>query len=402
MILFVEIIVISSVLLLLHSYLFYPAHLYFLTILKKKKPEKVWIQTSVLPIVSVIISVYNESNIIVQKIKSVLDSDYPDHLIQVFVGSDASTDESNELIKQLFAADSRINFYHYSQRRGKALVINDLVEEAFKKRMQSENHILLFTDANVILARKTLIHLCRHFVDSKLALVDSKIIPTNLKSIGISYSENQYMSLEIRIKHMEGEVWGSMMGAFGGCFALRSTFFEKVPSRFLVDDFYISMSALNKGGLCKSDLDAICYEGTTDHLREEFKRKARISAGNFQNLNVFYKLLFRKPAVVAYAFFSHKVLRWFGPLFILLICAGLSVLTYYKPEHYSIYLFLAGFVILMLPLMDYILSTLGIHIKVLRGIRYFMAMNIALLIGFIKYVKGIQKSSWEPPKRSLL
>jgi cellulose synthase/poly-beta-1,6-N-acetylglucosamine synthase-like glycosyltransferase len=401
MILLVEILVIISVFFLLHSYLLYPIHLYLLSKFRNNQSNEKLIGTSELPVVSIIISVYNEENIISQKLKSVLESDYPGHLIKIFVGSDDSSDKSNEYIKQLAETDSRINFYHYTQRRGKALVINDLVEEAFKKRMQSENHILLFTDANVILVKQTLRNLCRHFSDSKLALVDSKIIPTNLKKMGISYSEKQYMSLEIRIKHMEGELWGSMMGAFGGCFALRSTFFEKVPSRFLVDDFYISMCALNKGGLCKSDLDAICYEGTTDHLQEEFKRKARISAGNFQNLNVFYKLLFRKPVVVAYAFFSHKVLRWLGPLFILIVCAGLTGLTFYNPEKYSISLLLATLFVVIIPVIDYLLSTFGIHIKAIRGIRYFIAMNIALLIGFIKYVKGIQKSSWEPPKRSL-
>ena len=82
-----------------------------------------------------------------------------------------------------------------------------------------------------------------------------------------------------------------MMGAFGGCFAVRRACYHPAPAAFLVDDFYITMAVLRDGYQAINELDARCYEDVSDHLPEEFRRKARISAGNFQNLREFRRLL---------------------------------------------------------------------------------------------------------------
>ena len=42
-------------------------------------------------------------------------------------------------------------------------------------------------------------------------------------------------------------MWGSMMGPFGGCFAMRMNLHSPVPKNFLVDDFYICMNIIRKG-----------------------------------------------------------------------------------------------------------------------------------------------------------
>ncbi len=379
----------------------YPIHLFVLYSLKRKNKSDFRILDENLPFVSCIISVYNESSVIVQKIQSILDSDYPKDKLLIYVGSDASTDESNMLLMKLSGQYPEIKFFHYPVRRGKTLVINDLIDEAFRQNAKDNNHILLFTDANVILNRGVIKQLCRHFNDHKVALVDSKIIPYKTNHFGISNSENEYMNLEIKIKYWEGELWGSMMGAFGGCFALRSDYFEKVPSNFIVDDFFITMNALKKGGLSKNDLEAICYEGKPDHIAEEFRRKARISAGNFQNLAYFSDLLFKKPLTLSYSFFSHKVLRWTAPVYLSLALIALIILVIMDPDKYLFFLEIILLIILILPLLDILFAKFNIHLKVLRGNRYFIMMNIALLFGFIRYLYGIKKSSWEPPKRNL-
>ena len=107
-----------------------------------------------------------------------------------------------------------------------------------------------------------------------------------------------------------------MIGPFGGCYMLRSNYFSKVPDNYLVDDFYIAMEVFRKGGLAINDLSAICTESNSSDILEEFKRKSRISAGNFQNLLTFKNLLWPPFSKLAFNFISHKVLRWLGPLFI--------------------------------------------------------------------------------------
>src|SRR5690606_16045091 len=91
--------------------------------------------------------------------------------------------------------------------------------------------------------------------------------------------------------YREGLIWGTMMGAFGGLYSIRKSFFAPVPRNFLVDDFYITMHALAKGKLAINELSAVSYEDASNKISEEFRRKVRISAGNFQNLSVYKKLL---------------------------------------------------------------------------------------------------------------
>src|SRR4051812_10459154 len=49
--------------------------------------------------VSILIAAYNEEKVIREKLESIFNSDYPKDKIEVMVGSDASTDRTNEIIK---------------------------------------------------------------------------------------------------------------------------------------------------------------------------------------------------------------------------------------------------------------------------------------------------------------
>jgi cellulose synthase/poly-beta-1,6-N-acetylglucosamine synthase-like glycosyltransferase len=94
-----------------------------------------------------------------------------------------------------------------------------------------------------------------------------------------------------------------------------------------MEDFYISMSILSQGKKAISEFGAICHEDVSNDITEEFKRKTRISTGNFQNLSVFWTRLFRFDAV-AFCFYSHKVIRWKGPFIILLMFSAAFILSF--------------------------------------------------------------------------
>ena len=81
-----------SIGLLVHSYLFYPFLLFILYKFSKKN-NKIE-QKDNHPNVSIIISVYNESSVIIEKLNSILHSNYPKDKIKVYIGSDASNDDS--------------------------------------------------------------------------------------------------------------------------------------------------------------------------------------------------------------------------------------------------------------------------------------------------------------------
>ena len=187
-----------------------------------------------------------------------------------------------------------------------------------------------------------------------------------------------------------------MMGPFGGCFAIRKTLFSKVPDTYLVDDFFLNMCVLEEGKLCINEPKAIVYEDVSNDLKTEFKRKIRISAGNFQNLRHFFSSLF-KFNKTAFVFFSHKVLRWTSP-FLLLTSFTILILTYKESTLNQILLF-AYLSSITIVLIDLFLSKVGIHLKAFRYMTHFISMNAALLIGFFKFLKGSKNSVWQRTER---
>jgi cellulose synthase/poly-beta-1,6-N-acetylglucosamine synthase-like glycosyltransferase len=193
-------------------------------------------------------------------------------------------------------------------------------------------------------------------------------------------------------------IWGKMMGPFGGCYALRSDYFVPVPPNYLVDDFYIAMRALEKGGKAGIELNAHCYEGVSHDIREEYRRKRRISSGNFQNLNTFKSVLFQFD-ILSYLFFSHKVLRWLTPFFILIGWLASGILAWKGSFLFQILFLGCSFGMIGLPILDLLLQKINYNIRILRGIRYLIWMNVALLEGFFKYLSGIKTNIWQPTKR---
>jgi cellulose synthase/poly-beta-1,6-N-acetylglucosamine synthase-like glycosyltransferase len=352
-----------------------------------------------LPRVSVIMSVYNEEAVIKDKMESLLALDYPKEKLMIYIGSDHSDDKTNEILEVYQITESILRFHPFKVRRGKPGVVNDLAQIAFEERGKSQNHILLMTDASVMLEEETLFELVKHFKNEEIMIVDSNLVNIGLKSEGISVLENQYISSEVKLKNLESLVFGKMIGPFGGCYTIRSSHFSMIPDKFLVDDFYITMRAFEKGGNAINEMKAICYESLPDSMQEEYRRKSRISAGNFQNLLTFQHLLF-KGNNLSFAFFSHKVLRWLGPFFIIFALISGLILALSGNNLYQLLFILIITGLIGIPILDFLLKKQNINIIAFRAVRYFVFMNIALLEGFFKFIKGVKNNVWQPTKRT--
>lgn len=351
------------------------------------------------PQVSIITAVYNEEAVLAEKFKCLEELDYPEEKLHIFFGSDKSSDRSNDMLKTFSSQRNNVTFVPFNQRQGKIGVINQLGDLAIEEFGKSEGHVFLYNDANVMLKKDTLKKLMRHFNSEKTALVDANMLSRKLQSSGISKAERAYINREVMLKHWEGEAWGTLQGAFGGCYGLRSDFFVKVPDGYLVDDFFISFHAMLKGGEAINDLSAECFESASHDIWQEYKRKSRISAGNFQNLSYIFNRWNEVRGQLKFCFISHKVLRWLVPFLLVGSLISVLALSVLGLQLYNS-LFVIGLIgAVLIPLLDVVLMRVGWHFGVFRKIRYFIIMNIALLSGFFRYVKGIQNGFWEPPKR---
>lgn len=386
---------------LIYPFILYPLFVYAVFLssaIRTKKPEKTG---EFHRDVSIIIAVYNEAQVIAQKLDTIFDSKHVSGEVIIYIGSDGSNDGSVEIIQAIEAGRSDVRFFAYAERRGKTSIINDLCASALQERPASGDHVFIFTDANVYLEPNAITELLAPLSDSRIALVDSKIIQRSQRLEGIAGSERAYMGFESRLKYMEGQLWGYAMGAFGGCYALRTNFYQPLPPGLLVDDFYLSMRAMLAGGRCIVNPVAVCYEDIPTKMSEEFRRKRRIASGNFQNLRQLLPSLLSMPAGLLFVFISHKVLRWLLPLNLIMFAICTAILAMAGSSlHYAILWFLS-FALIGLPMLDGLLQRFGLQFSPLRSWKYFVAMNFAVLLGFWGYLRGIRQSSWIPPNRNV-
>jgi cellulose synthase/poly-beta-1,6-N-acetylglucosamine synthase-like glycosyltransferase len=375
-------------LLIAHTYFLYPV---VMMLLFKKPRTKVdsFNPGDDLPEVGVLIAAFNEEKVIRNKILSVFNTGYPADKINVYVGSDASFDGTEPIIQELQAAYPRLKLQKFKDRVGKISIINHL-------QSLGNAEILILTDANVIFTKNTIFELVRSFKDERVGIVAANIVKHSAHDEGISFQEKKYLSLENRLKAAESNAFNLIMGAEGGCYAIRNSLFSKVPQKFNVDDFYITLQVLLRDKFTLFNPSAVCVEDVATDTSGEYRRKVRISSGNFQNLMFFHRILFKFWKAAGFTFWSHKVLRWFTPFFLLGAWLSSALLA----PHYELFLWLfilqsVGF---LAPAFD---RMLNFRVKLLKFISHFYLMNLALLDGFFRYVKGIQSSIWQPVKRNV-
>ncbi len=372
---------------LLYSYLLYPFLLKYL--LQKKQAPNAYAISETLPTLSIVIAAHNEEKVLREKLDSILQSAYPQDLIEILIGIDASSDLSALIAEEYQSKFTACQVFVFKERQGKIKIVNALVPKA-------QHAIIVLTDANVLFTEQTLMQLQAPFIDPQIGLVDTTMKHYGLKNTGISVPESAYIAGEVLLKEAEGKLWGAMMGPFGGCFAFRKRCFEKIPEHFLVDDFYINMICIEKGLRCVTQTEAIVLEDVSNDLLIEFKRKIRISSGNFQNLRRFWPLLF-KFNWVSFTFFSHKVLRWILP--VLLVAMTLQIMQKHTQSWFYELLYFGLLLIPIAFVVDYLSRQRGVHLVWLRFVIHFISMNIALLIGLFRFFGGIRSSVWQPTKR---
>ena len=381
------IILICSSFLILHTYVFYP--LFMILIYRNSNHNQLLFYSGhELPSIAILIAAHNEEKVIEKKILSVFNTNYPSSKLKVFIGSDASTDRTDQIISNLTNTYSNIEFIKFKGRVGKISIINHL-------QSLCDEPVLILSDANVIFKQNTIFELVKYFKDSNVGLVSANIIKESSNNDGISYQEKKYLNFENKIKASESYAFNFIMGAEGGCYAIRNNLFSKVPSNFIVDDFFITMQVLERKNYALLNNLAICIEDVTTDISSEYRRKVRISSGNFQNLFFFKHLLFDFSSI-CFAFWSHKVLRWLTPFFIF-ICLFSSVflIPYHK---FFIWISCIQLLLLLFPLFNYFFKFNNVFLKF---IAHFYLMNFALFEGFIKFIKGIKSSIWEPINRNV-
>jgi len=331
--------------------------------------------------VSVVLSAYNEEEVISARIRNLLSLDYPADRLEILVGSDGSTDGTCRAVPSLH--DRRVRLFAFKRRRGKAAVINDLVAA-------SRGDVVLMTDANTDfepgVARALVRELARHSEACAVVGRLDLISPAERGNL-----DGAYWKYETWVKRLESH-FGCVLGANGAIYAFRRAEFEPLPRGVIVDDFLLPLLIrLRHGGGVYFVEEAVARETSPPSVADEFRRRIRIGAGDVQALRWTWRLLLPWRGTVAFAFLSHKVLRWAGPW---LILAGFLGELRVVGEPAFLALLLGQAAVLLLALFGPPLRRLPVLGAAAAGARYFLVLNAALLVGSVRLTLGAARPFW--------
>ncbi len=337
-----------------------------------------------LPSVSVLIAAYNEASCIGHRIENLLAQDYPADKLEILVGSDESTDDTDAIVQRYAARGEKLS---RAPRCGKAGVLSRLVSIA-------GGDVLVMTDANTEFERDAIRRLVQPLRDERVGLVCGRL---RLHSpMGAPVTEGAYWKLESLLKLYESRR-GCVMGANGGIYAVRKHLFPPLPAGTVVDDFVAALRVLEAGSEVCYEPEAVAHEEAAPDHAGEYRRRVRIAAGGFRALSMHRHLLSPRHGFTAFALWSHKVLRWFVPH--AMVVALFTNVLLAAHSHFFAALLLVQAVGYGLATMA-LLGTTPRHVRVLAdAAAHFVEMNAALLVGFFKYSRGTQGQTWTRTER---
>lgn len=374
--------------LVIYTYLIYPLLLSLASVFFKENKEQ-FSSKDELPKVSIIMASRNEEEFMAKKIDSLLKSKYPTNKVEILIGSDASTDQSNEIVRSYSYHFPSIKLIDFKERQGKIKIINKLAQQA-------EGDVFILTDTKAIFSEHAIFELVKHYKNPNVGIVGANILNKE-KQENSNIQEQFYMNYENKIKHFESKIWKIAIGVFGAAYSIKKELWTAIPENYLVDDLFVSLEAIRKKKQLVYSMDALVYESVSLDLEEEIRRKKRIGTGNFQLLAHYGCWLLNPLTKTGFLFISHKFLRWIS--FALLIILFFSNIALFN-EHIllKISMFLQ-ILIYLSPLTDKCLLKIKIQIIPLRFITHFVLMNYSMLVGLINFIKGVKSNVWEPTQR---
>jgi poly-beta-1,6-N-acetyl-D-glucosamine synthase len=377
-----------SVFFVAYTYLGYPLLIALVArFVRNRAPSPV----SDLP-VTLLITAYNEENVIGKKIENSLKLDYPANKLQIIVAADGSTDQTPEIVRQFKERGVVLAFT--PQRDGKMAAINRAIPLA-------TGDIIVFSDANNMYDADAIQNLVAPFSDAKVgATTGAKLIIQD--GGNLSGAEGIYWKYESWIKKNETAL-GTCTSSVGEILAVRRALYNPPPNNIINDDYYMVLDLIRRGFQIHYVPEARSLEYISATARDEMVRRSRMNAGKYQAISLSFNLLpFNKPLVI-WQIISHKYCRAFLPFgFIGALLANILIVLIQSNSPSALFYW----ILLLLQIAFYGAAVVGNRMK-FQGFlgkmfylpTYLVNSNIAILRGFYGYLSKKQTNVWERVRR---
>ncbi|MDO9583019.1 MAG: glycosyltransferase family 2 protein [Desulfomicrobium sp.] len=328
------------------------------------------------PTVSVLLSVYNEEQVIRQKIENFLQLDYPEDRIELLVISDGCSDQTEEIVRSL--ASNRVRLLIQEERGGKTLALN-------RGALEAKGEIFVFTDANSMFRPDSVRKLMAAFADPSVGLVSGRSVYVDAE--GNETLGGIYRRYEEWIKEGESRLF-SIVGADGAIYALRRDVFEPLKPEF-INDLLHPIQVVSKGLKAVSEPWAVVVEAGEDDAEAELKRQTRIMAQSWHVcLRHLGKLIRERRYGFVWQVLSHKILRWLALPFFM----GLGYGAFFGGFDMYSTLSMIGLVIF------FAIAWLGSRGAdgIAKVVWMFVVLHWAAVLGLCRLAKGEMFIMWDP------
>jgi cellulose synthase/poly-beta-1,6-N-acetylglucosamine synthase-like glycosyltransferase len=386
MIILATLLLLLPIVLFVYAYFGYP---FILRRLGRRLPDPVpSVDPPQWPMVSLTIPAYNEERSIRNTIETLLSLEYPAERRQILIVSDASTDRTDEIVREY--RDRGVELLSLPRRSGKSAAENAAVPHL-------RGEIIVNTDATIRILPESLKALIRVFVDPTIGVASGRDVSVGDLGREGNQAESGYVGYEMQIRELETRL-GGIVGASGCFYAIRRTLHDPAFPPALSRDFASAMIAREHGLRAVSVTDAVCLVPRTRSLRAELRRKSRTMARGLETLSFKRHLLDpRRHGMFAFMLLSHKLCRWLVNLTIPLGLFGLTLLWPYST--------LARLLLLLSALLG-VMGIAGIYwpesgrVPRIFAIPGFIVVSISAGIeAWGKVLIGEQNPIWEPTRR---
>lgn len=331
------------------------------------------------PSVTVVVTAYNEEKGIKAKLDNLLELEYPPDLLDIIVASDASSDNTDAIVRAY--GDQRVSLLRVEGRQGKTACQNEAVRAAC-------GEIVLFTDATTQIDRTTLARMVENFADPEVGCVAGRLIYVDTQGSLTGTGGTAYWEYELSLRRAETRL-GSLVGVSGCLYAVRRSAYREI-SPALISDFVIALVMREQGLRTVLEVDGICREDTLARSTQELSMRVRVAIRSITALvskaSCLNPLRF---GVFAWQLWSHKVLRYLSPvIWIVLMVANLFLL-----EHPFYRWALAGQIfIIAAGIAGWLFH--GKHLSLLAKPYYFLLTNVASMLALVRYARGERVTVW--------
>jgi len=378
----VEIVLWLSMALIFYTYAGYSLLVMALATVKNNPVKK----SDIEPTVTVLITAYNEEKSIRQKLKQTLSLDYPRGKLDIVVASDGSTDGTDNIVREF--GGQGVKLARVEGRVGKTETQNQAVKQA-------TGEIIIFSDATTTYEHTAIKKIVRSYADPTVGAVSGRYEYRNPTGASIGVGNILFWKYENYIKNSQTKI-KTVTGCCGCIYSIRRDLYEPLPGD-IISDLVEPLKIVEKGYRISFEPEAVAYEETTERTSEEFNMRVRVITRGMRGL-MYMKSLFNpfRHGFVSFQLFSHKVLRWCVPLFMVLILIANALLL--GSDFYNV-LFVMQLVFYGLALIGYFGEKIKVRNKIFSVPLYFIAVNSASVIAMLRIFRGYKAVTWETVRK---